>query len=76
MAATQGDTTFGYAERSGRRIDTLNTMRSSIEKVGFVDIREKAYKWLIGVWPKDKKLKEAGMLNFHIWSSALEGQGM
>lgn len=48
-------------------------MRSSIEKVGFVDIREKAYKWLIGVWPKDKKLKEAGMLNFHIWSSALEG---
>lgn len=76
MAATWGETTFGCAERSGRRIDTLNTMRDSIERAGFVDIHEKLYKWPIGAWARDKQLKEAGSLNYRMWSAGLEGWGM
>ncbi|KAJ5089464.1 hypothetical protein N7532_008148 [Penicillium argentinense] len=76
MAETWGDTTFGCANRSGRGIDTINTMRDSIERVGFINIHEKAYKWPIGVWPKDKQLKEAGLMNYHMWSAGLEGWGM
>ncbi|CAI7637377.1 unnamed protein product [Penicillium pancosmium] len=76
MAASWGDATFGCAERSGRRIDTLNTMSSSIERAGFVDLNEKSSKWPIGAWPKDKQLKEAGLMNYHMWSAGLEGWGM
>ncbi|KAJ5636924.1 uncharacterized protein N7484_010237 [Penicillium longicatenatum] len=76
MAATWGETTFGCAERSGRRIDTLNTMRASIEKAGFVEVHEKGYKWPIGPWARDAGLKEAGRLNYHMWTSGLEGWGM
>lgn len=76
MAATWGDTTFGCAERSDRRIDTLNTMRASIERAGFVNVHERNYKWPIGPWPKEKHYKEAGALNYHMWSAGIEGWGM
>ena len=76
MSASWGDTSFACAERSGHRIDTLNTMSASIERVGFVDLHEKSAKWPIGAWPRDKQLKEAGLLNYHMWSTGLEGWGM
>ncbi|KAJ5094738.1 hypothetical protein N7456_010599 [Penicillium angulare] len=76
MAATWGDTISGCAERANRRIDTLNTMRGSIENAGFVDVRERTYKWPIGPWPRDKNMKEAGMINYQMWSSGIEGWGM
>ena len=49
------------------------TMTDKIRKAGFVDIHEKKYKWPIGPWPKDKQLKEAGMVNYSHWMSGLEG---
>ncbi|KAJ5266538.1 hypothetical protein N7478_009346 [Penicillium angulare] len=76
MAATWGETILGCAERATRKMDTINTMRDSIEKAGFVDIRERAYKWPIGPWPRDKNIKEAGLLNYQMWSLGIEGWGM
>lgn len=64
------------AEKSGRSVNTMNTMRAAIEEAGFVDIHEKTYKVPIGAWAKDPVLKEAGRLNYHQWSSGLEGWGM
>ena len=32
-----------------------------MEKVGFVDVTEKRFKWPLNTWPKDPKLKELGM---------------
>lgn len=51
-------------------------MRDSIEKAGFKDIRVREYKWPIGPWPKDRQLKDAGMVNFQHWSSGMEGYAM
>lgn len=48
-------------------------MRGEIEKAGFVDLREKVYKWPIGAWPRDPVLKEAGRLNWHMWRTGLDG---
>ncbi|KAJ6121329.1 S-adenosyl-L-methionine-dependent methyltransferase [Penicillium capsulatum] len=76
MAATWGETTFGCAERSGRRIDTMFTMRASIEAAGFVNAQERDYKWPIGGWPKNRELKEAGLYNYQMWSSGIEGWGL
>ncbi|KAJ6015156.1 hypothetical protein N7540_009747 [Penicillium herquei] len=76
LSATWGDNTFGCAERADRRIDTLNSMRASIEQAGFVDVHEINYKWPIGGWAKEKHFKEAGALNYNMWSSGIEGWGM
>jgi hypothetical protein len=35
--------------------------RSMMEQVGFVDVVEKRFKWPLGGWPKDEKLKELGL---------------
>ncbi|KAJ5642917.1 uncharacterized protein N7484_005424 [Penicillium longicatenatum] len=48
------------ANKSGKPMDLIKTMRASIEKAGFVDVHEKNVKWPIGPWPKDKTLKELG----------------
>lgn len=74
--ANWGDLFLPCAERAGRSLLTQETMRSAIEKAGFIDVREKLYKVPIGVWPKDKLLKEVGLLNHHHWKSGLEGYAM
>ena len=68
--ATWGDNFIGCSERAGRSLLTQETMQSSMEKAGFVDVQEKLYKIPLGPWPKDKVLKEAH------WVAALEGWAM
>jgi hypothetical protein len=76
MLNSWGENVIGSAARSGRPVETVDTMRSAIENAGFVDIHEKVYKWPIGMWPKDPVLKEAGRLNHHMWKTGLEGWAM
>jgi hypothetical protein len=64
------------AAKAGRELTAIDTMSESIRKAGFVDVREKEYKWPIGPWPRDKKFKEAGVVNFQHWMSGMEGWSM
>ncbi|KAJ5927849.1 hypothetical protein N7466_006805 [Penicillium verhagenii] len=57
------------ADNWGRPITVADTMKSSLEKAGFVDVHAKTYKWPIGAWIKDPVLKEAGNLHYHQWAS-------
>ncbi|KAJ5152055.1 hypothetical protein N7492_010350 [Penicillium capsulatum] len=68
-----GSNVLDAAANSGHPGGTLNTMRASMEKAGFVDLQERTYKWPIGPWPRDKLLKEAGQVNYHQWVNGLEG---
>lgn len=61
------------AKEAGRELNAIDTMAENIRKAGFVDIHEKEHKWPIGPWPRDKKLKEAGVVNFQHWMSGMEG---
>ncbi|KAJ5097856.1 hypothetical protein N7532_004857 [Penicillium argentinense] len=70
---TWGDYTMECAKRFGRELNAIDTMSDSIHKAGFVDVHEKEYKWPIGPWPRDKKYKEAGTVNFQHWLSGMEG---
>lgn len=47
----------------GKSLNITNQIRSSIEKARFVELHEKTTKWPIGAWPRDKALKEAGLVN-------------
>ncbi|KAJ9481669.1 hypothetical protein VN97_g11799 [Penicillium thymicola] len=71
--ASWGPNIVGAAARSGRSVDTLDTMRGEIKKAGFIELREKVYKWPIGPWPRDPVLKEAGRLNWHMWKTGMDG---
>jgi hypothetical protein len=71
-----GDMFIRCAERAGRSLNTQETMRSAIEKAGFVDVHEEKHKIPLGPWPKDKLLKEVGHLQYAHWNAALEGWAM
>ncbi|KAJ5706538.1 hypothetical protein N7488_006339 [Penicillium malachiteum] len=64
------------ANKSGKPMNIINTMRASIEKAGFVDVHERNIKWPIGPWPKDKTLKELGAVNLFHWLTGMEGYTM
>lgn len=68
-----GPNMLSCGERAGRGIDTFDTMAASIRNAGFVNVHQKNYKWPIGPWPRDKQLKEAGMVNLQHWTSGMEG---
>ncbi|KAJ5683372.1 hypothetical protein N7462_006537 [Penicillium macrosclerotiorum] len=64
------------ANKSGKPMDLINTMRASIEKAGFIDVHEKSVKWPIGPWPRDKTLKDLGLVNLNHWLTGMEGYTM
>ena len=76
LLAGWGENFVGSSERAGRSLDTFKTMKAKIEAAGFVDVQEHLYKCPIGVWPKDKLLKDAGRINHVHWTSGLEGFAM
>lgn len=73
---TWGPRFFAAGEKMGKPLDITKNMRSYIEKAGFVDIHEKTTKWPIGAWPRDKALKEAGLVNIQHWLAGMEGYSM
>lgn len=73
---TWGPRFFAAGEKLGKSLDITKTMRTSIEAAGFVDVHEETKKWPIGPWPRDKLLKDAGMVNLQHWFSGMEGYSM
>lgn len=74
--AKWGKTFIECAERADRSLTVQKTMRSSIEKAGFIDVHEVLYKVPIGPWPKDQVLKEIGQLQYLHWVTGMEGYSM
>ncbi|KAJ5706354.1 hypothetical protein N7536_002043 [Penicillium majusculum] len=67
---------FRAGQEWNHPLDTLDTMRTAMEKAGFVDIHEKSYRWPVGPWARDPILKEVGRLHYHQWTAGMEGWGM
>ncbi|KAK0124109.1 hypothetical protein ONS95_009092 [Cadophora gregata] len=76
ILAGWGPNFLGCAERAGRPLDTQLTMKSSIEKAGFVNVQDKLYKCPLGSWPALKVFKDAGKVNMEHWKAGLEGWAM
>jgi hypothetical protein len=57
----------------GKEIMVLEKMKCQIEEAGFVDVEERKYKWPIGTWPKDPKMKELGAWTRAHLNAGLEG---
>lgn len=48
-------------------------MAGLMREAGFVDVVEKRFKWPIGPWSSDPKLKEIGRWNLLNWEEGMEG---
>lgn len=76
LIASWGQGFLGCADRAGRSLLTQEIMKGRIERAGFVNTQEQLFKCPIGAWPRNRTLKEAGRINFHHWSSGLDGWAM
>jgi hypothetical protein len=56
----------------GKQIDIQPFLKENIEKAGFVDVVEKKFKWPIGDWPADARLKDIGRWNAQHWIEGIE----
>jgi hypothetical protein len=56
---------LAIAERTGKTFEIAENMAGLITEAGFEDVVEKRFKWPIGPWSSDKRLKELG----EWWSS-------
>ena len=63
-------------ERNGRTFVIQERMKTHIEAAGFKDVTEHKYKWPIGGWSQNKRLKEIGKWNLYHWEEGLEGWTM
>ena len=60
------------SQKFGKNIMIAPLIKNMVEEAGFVDVEEKQYKWPIGEWPVDRKLKDIGRWNLQHWLEGLE----
>ena len=66
------DLAIEASQKFGKNIMIAPHIKRLIEEAGFVDVRVKQYKWPIGEWPMDRKLKDIGRWNLRFWVEGLE----
>ena len=68
----QGRLAIEAAERFGKQINIQPHLKDMIIQAGFEDVKEFTYKWPIGEWPQDSRLKDIGGWNARHWMEGLE----
>ena len=76
MFEQQGDLAMACGDRFGKTFVQILHMKDQITAAGFVDVTEMRFKWPIGPWSNDPKLKDLGRWNMHMWERGLEGWTM
>lgn len=59
-------------QKFGKDIMIAPHIKQRIEEAGFVDVVQKQYKWPLGEWPVDCKLKDIGRWNMQHWLEGLD----
>lgn len=63
-------------EAFGKTLCVQEFMKDLITQTGFMDVVETRYKWPIGPWSNDQRLKDLGKWNMKHWENGLEGWTM
>ena len=67
-----GSLAFKCGELSGRSFEVQPHLKEWIIKAGFVNVVEENFKWPVGDWPADPKLKDIGKWNATHWNLGIE----
>ncbi|KAI4242743.1 MAG: hypothetical protein LQ352_007175 [Teloschistes flavicans] len=60
-------------ESFGKSLMVEEFMQDDIRRAGFTNVVKTTYKWPIGAWSNEPKLKELGRFNLRHWNEGLEG---
>ena len=59
-------------QKFGKDIMIAPFIKERIEEAGFVNVVQKQYKWPLGEWPVDCKLKDIGRWNMQHWLEGID----
>lgn len=76
LLARLSNNAITISQKSGKTFEIAENMAGLITEAGFVDVVEKRYKWPIGPWSSDPRLKEIGRWNLLNWDEGMEGWAM
>ena len=71
-----GSVSLEAAERFGKTLRIHEQAKGLISEAGFTNVVEKVYRWPIGPWSEDPRLKEIGLWNRLHWEEGIEGWAM
>ncbi|KAK7560064.1 S-adenosyl-L-methionine-dependent methyltransferase [Phyllosticta citricarpa] len=71
--ATWGPLLLSAGDAAGKSLRTIDEMRSSMTAAGFGDAVERRWKWPIGGWVREPRLREWGVWNRLQWETGIEG---
>ncbi|KAL8798879.1 MAG: hypothetical protein Q9182_006309 [Xanthomendoza sp. 2 TL-2023] len=60
----------------GKSLMIEESMQDDIASAGFIDVVKEKYKWPVGAWSNDPRLKELGRWNLIHWNQGMEGWTM
>ncbi|KAL2353359.1 S-adenosyl-L-methionine-dependent methyltransferase [Cryomyces antarcticus] len=60
-------------DKIGKTFEIAEHTKYLIAQAGFIDVVEERFKWPIGPWSSDAKLKELGRWNLLSWEEGMEG---
>jgi len=76
MWETSAELAIECGELFGKTMLIQTQMKDLIVAAGFVDVVEYKFKWPLGPWSNDPRLKDIGRWNMHLWDIGLEGWTM
>lgn len=62
--------------RFGKDLRIHEQIKGYLEDAGFEDVVEQVFRWPIGPWSKDPRMKEIGLWNQIHWQEGIEGWSM
>ena len=71
-----GKLAIACGEKSGKPLDIQPHIKDMIVEAGFIDVVEHTFKWPVGDWPADSRLKEIGAINARHWIEGIEAWTM
>lgn len=67
------DRIIDFGTRTGKTWEIADNMGGLIREAGFVDVVEKRFKWPVGPWSSDQRMKDIGRWNLLNWDEGMEG---
>ncbi|OWP04674.1 hypothetical protein B2J93_5693 [Marssonina coronariae] len=71
-----GPIAWECGEKFGKSFKIAEESKDFMERAGFVNVVRRTFKWPIGPWTADKKLKEIGAYNRLAWNEGIHGWAM
>lgn len=71
-----GPLAWECGDKFGKSFKIAEESKELMEQAGFVNVSRHTFKWPIGTWPMDKKMKEIGAYNRLGWDEGINGWAM